>query len=61
MEDDRKQETNMSNRAWETGNCDYCGEYNGHHEDDCPMWEPIVTIPEIEEERELVTWIDDGF
>lgn len=53
----------MSNRAWETGNCDYCGEYNGHHADDCPMWESVVGefIPDTEEERELVVWIDDGF
>jgi len=54
----------MSNRAWETDNCDYCDGFNGHHEDDCPMWEPVVGefIPDTEdEERELVAWIDDGF
>lgn len=53
----------MSNRAWETGDCDSCGGYNGHHEDDCPMWEPVIGefIPDVEEERELVEWVVDGF
>ena len=54
----------MSNRAWETGDCDHCGEYNGHHKDDCPLYEPVTFIEwdfGDGEERELVEWIADGF